>query len=231
VLIDGRRMPPGDPTQPVADLNLIPSALVDSVDVMTGGASSVYGSDAIAGVVNFKMKHNFEGLQIDAQYDFAEHDNNNSAAERIAKASGFNVPTGNAIQGRTEHVTLTFGTNSADGKGNVEGYLGYSATSATRSRAPTTPPATPARVRRTRPTASSRATSSARRTPTGSSSRTPPPRRRSRSCRSIRAARTSTTTARRFPARRLAGPGTTRRPSTSSARTPAIRAASSRTIT
>jgi iron complex outermembrane receptor protein len=125
VLIDGRRMPPGDPTQPVADLNLIPSSLVESVDVMTGGAASVYGSDAIAGVVNFKMKHNFQGLQIDAQYDFGEHDNNSAVADRLNKAAGYNAPTGDTIQGRTEHLTITFGSNSADGKGNLEGYLGY----------------------------------------------------------------------------------------------------------
>jgi iron complex outermembrane receptor protein len=126
VLIDGRRMPPGDPAQPVADLNLIPSALVDSVELLTGGASSVYGSDAVAGVVNFKMKHNFEGVQMDAQYNVAEHDNGDALAESIAKAAGHNgVPTGATWQGRTEHVTITFGTNTADGKGNLEGYLGY----------------------------------------------------------------------------------------------------------
>ena len=125
VLIDGRRMPPGDPQEPVADLNLIPSSLVDHVDVMTGGASSIYGSDAIAGVVNFIMKHNFEGVQMDAQYDFAQHDNNSSSADAIAKSAGFTAPSGNTIQGRTEHITITFGANSPDGKGNLEGYLGY----------------------------------------------------------------------------------------------------------
>ena len=125
VLIDGQRMPPGDPRQPVADLNLIPSALIDRVDVMTGGASSIYGSDAIAGVVNFIMKHNFEGVQMDAQYDFAQHDNNSSSADAVAKAAGFTAPSGNTIQGRTEHITITFGANSPDGKGNLEGYLGY----------------------------------------------------------------------------------------------------------
>jgi outer membrane receptor protein involved in Fe transport len=72
------------------------------------------------------MKHNFEGVQIDAQYDFAEHDNGNILGQQIAQAAGQNgVPTGSTVQGRTEHVTITFGTNTADGKGNVEGYLGY----------------------------------------------------------------------------------------------------------
>jgi len=75
VLVDGRRMPYGSPNDPAADLNQIPGALVERVEVLTGGASAVYGSDAIAGVVNFIMKKNFEGVQIDAQYSFYQHHN------------------------------------------------------------------------------------------------------------------------------------------------------------
>ena len=55
VLVDGRRVVPGDPQVPFADLNFIPAALVDRVDVVTGGASAVYGADAVSGVVNFIM--------------------------------------------------------------------------------------------------------------------------------------------------------------------------------
>src|SRR6201999_2697853 len=65
VLIDGKRLGTGDPNtannNPAPDLNQIPVQLVQRVDVVTGGASAVYGSDAIAGVVNFIMKRNFEG--------------------------------------------------------------------------------------------------------------------------------------------------------------------------
>ena len=69
VLIDGRRLMPGDPTAArSADLNFIPAALVERVDVLTGGASAIYGADAVAGVVNFIMMKNFEGVRIDAQY-------------------------------------------------------------------------------------------------------------------------------------------------------------------
>lgn len=125
VLVDGRRMPPGDAQEPVADLNLIPSALIERVDVLTGGAASIYGSDAIAGVVNFIMKHDFQGVQIDAQYGFAQHDNDNAAADGILTDAGLTPPHGNTIQGRNEHVTITFGSNLADGRGNVEGYLSY----------------------------------------------------------------------------------------------------------
>ena len=75
MLVDGKRLMPGDPGSQVPDLNNIPAALVDRVDVVTGGASAVYGSDAVAGVINFIMKKNFEGVQVDYQYSFDNHQN------------------------------------------------------------------------------------------------------------------------------------------------------------
>jgi outer membrane receptor protein involved in Fe transport len=71
VLVDGKRFVPYD-SQGIVDLNMIPAALIERVEVVTGGASAVYGSDAIAGVVNFIMKKNFEGIQADAQYGITE---------------------------------------------------------------------------------------------------------------------------------------------------------------
>jgi len=132
VLIDGKRLQPGDPTVPVADLNFIPPALIERVEVLTGGASAVYGSDAIAGVVNFIMKKNFEGLQIDAETTVAEHGNSNQQV-RSANAFGVNsigfapvnFPAGSVWDGQRHTVTITGGANSPDGKGNVEFYLGY----------------------------------------------------------------------------------------------------------
>ncbi len=71
VLVDGRRLGPGDPNtlnpNPAPDLDQIPVSLVERVDIVTGGASAVYGSDAIAGVVNFIMTKNFQGIQIEGQ--------------------------------------------------------------------------------------------------------------------------------------------------------------------
>ena len=65
VLVNGRRLMPGDPDGGnAADLNFIPAALVDRVDVLTGGASSVYGADAVAGVVNFIMDTDFQGVKL-----------------------------------------------------------------------------------------------------------------------------------------------------------------------
>jgi iron complex outermembrane receptor protein len=104
VLIDGKRLMPGDPLQspPSADVNFIPAALVDSVEVLSGGASAVYGSDAIAGVVNFKMKTDFEGFRLDGQYSQTSH---HDAAARDLYA--------------------IWGANSASGKGNITLYAGY----------------------------------------------------------------------------------------------------------
>src|SRR5262249_27847862 len=65
VLVDGVRLGIGSPytviQQPAPDLDQIPTFLVDRIEVVTGGASATYGSDAIAGVINFIMKKNFEG--------------------------------------------------------------------------------------------------------------------------------------------------------------------------
>lgn len=71
VLIDGRRMVPALPDGSV-DLNLLPSNMIDSVEIITGGASAVYGSDAVTGVVNFKLRHDFEGIEVTGQYGLAE---------------------------------------------------------------------------------------------------------------------------------------------------------------
>jgi outer membrane receptor protein involved in Fe transport len=67
VLVDGQRHVAGDVTTNAVDLNSIPPALVDRVEVITGGASAIYGSDAVSGVVNIITKKHFEGLDMDAQ--------------------------------------------------------------------------------------------------------------------------------------------------------------------
>ncbi|MDB5458986.1 MAG: TonB-dependent receptor [Caulobacteraceae bacterium] len=129
VLIDGRRLVPGDPAysnnNPVPDLNFIPTALVDRVEVLTGGASATYGSDAVAGVVNFIMQKNFTGIKIDANAGFYDHDNNNTMMQGLEKARGFGAPSGSKIDGWQKDVTLTLGVNSPDNKGNAEVYMGY----------------------------------------------------------------------------------------------------------
>src|SRR3546814_4880077 len=73
VLVNGRRLLPGDTGSSAADINIIPAALVDRIDVLTGGASSVYGSDAISGVVNFILRSELAGFRLDSQYSFYPH--------------------------------------------------------------------------------------------------------------------------------------------------------------
>ncbi|HEX7945811.1 MAG TPA: TonB-dependent receptor, partial [Phenylobacterium sp.] len=135
-LIDGRRLMPGTPNTSgaslAADINFIPGALVQRVDVLTGGASAVYGADAVAGVVNFIMQKNFEGVRVDAQYGIYQHDNNNSVADVVAARqatatvkSFFNLPKHNVRDGEQSEVTLVIGVNAPDGKGNVTAYAGY----------------------------------------------------------------------------------------------------------
>lgn len=71
VLVDGRRFIPYD-SNGVVDLNMIPTSLIERVEVLTGGASSTYGSDALAGVVNFILRSDFEGFEADAQVGITE---------------------------------------------------------------------------------------------------------------------------------------------------------------
>ncbi|HWJ39186.1 MAG TPA: TonB-dependent receptor plug domain-containing protein, partial [Sphingomicrobium sp.] len=66
VLVNGRRLVPGDPsTGSAADINIVPSSVVKRIDVLTGGASSTYGADAVAGVVNFILDSSFTGVRFD----------------------------------------------------------------------------------------------------------------------------------------------------------------------
>src|SRR3990170_5455115 len=71
VLLDGRRLPLADISGNV-DINLIPDSILASVQTITGGASAVYGSDAMSGVVNFVSVDHFEGLRTDLQYGNSE---------------------------------------------------------------------------------------------------------------------------------------------------------------
>lgn len=128
VLVNGRRLMPGDPTQngaASADLNQIPAALIERVEVLTGGASAVYGADAVAGVVNFIMNDNFEGVRLDAQYSFYQHNQHSDNIADIVSARNFALPSDNVSDGGTTDLTFVAGINTDDGRGNATVYLGY----------------------------------------------------------------------------------------------------------
>ena len=126
VLINGRRMAPGTPTTSAADINFIPAALIERVDVLTGGASSVYGADAVAGVVNFVLDTDFEGFKVNLNYGVYNHNNRSSNDIRGANdARGFGYPTGMVTDGGTFDGTVAFGSSFDDGRGRVTAYAGY----------------------------------------------------------------------------------------------------------
>ena len=125
VLVNGRRLMPGDPKTSATDLNFIPSALVKRVSVLTGGASSVYGTDAVAGVVNFELDTNFEGIKVGAQYSFYQHNNRNKFMRKINKDAKFNVPEGSITDGHTYNINLAVGGSFADDRGHASAYITY----------------------------------------------------------------------------------------------------------
>jgi iron complex outermembrane receptor protein len=141
VLINGRRLMGGDPAagapsnsalfgSSVADINQIPVALIERVDVLTGGAASTYGADAVAGVVNFVMNDHFEGVRVDLNAGIYNHNNHETQLDPVLKAApGTDVPTDTNWDGANKDLTLIMGHNFADGAGNFEGYLGYRRTS------------------------------------------------------------------------------------------------------
>ncbi|HKU14929.1 MAG TPA: TonB-dependent receptor [Steroidobacteraceae bacterium] len=96
VLLDGRRMVSSDLTGSI-DINTIPSTLVESVEIITGGASAVYGSDAMSGVINFKLKDKFEGLEFDAQYNESFKGDAGQQQYGVTAGSSFNEGRGNAV--------------------------------------------------------------------------------------------------------------------------------------
>lgn len=126
VLIDGRRLPTGSPlTAGAADINQVPGVLIRSVEVLTGGASAAYGSDALAGVVNFFLIDDFEGVKLDYQYSQYAHDNDNSGMAEILRQSDYPVPSGTDRDGDTSDLAFIIGGNIAGGRGNVTAYATY----------------------------------------------------------------------------------------------------------
>ena len=126
VLVNGRRLGPGQGTGTnVSDINEVPAALIERVDILTGGASSVYGADAVAGVVNFVLNTHFEGVKIDTSYSYFQHDNNNSVAQSALAASGDAQPDHSVNTGFGKNVSILMGSNFADNKGNATFYLTY----------------------------------------------------------------------------------------------------------
>ena len=97
--------------------------MVERVEVETGGASAVYGSDALAGVVNFIMRKDFEGLEVDGQWSQYNADNNNADAIGAIEPRRLPLAPQNTWDGQTLNGTVIFGANTDNGKGNVTAYV------------------------------------------------------------------------------------------------------------
>lgn len=102
VLINGRRVVAGIPGSATVDINVVPAQFLQRVDILTGGASSLYGSDAVAGVVNLVYKDNFQGIEGNAQYNVTER-----------------------ADTRDFQANITVGGNFAEDRGNIMMHVGY----------------------------------------------------------------------------------------------------------
>lgn len=121
-LVNGLRLGPG--SGEVRDISIIPSALVSRVDILTGGASAVYGSDAVAGVVNFVLDTEFEGVSIGGGYSAYQHDNDNEYMQRLQTARNFPFEKGGSgFDGISRNAEIAVGSQFADGSGHAMAWL------------------------------------------------------------------------------------------------------------
>ncbi|HEX7849433.1 MAG TPA: TonB-dependent receptor [Sphingomonas sp.] len=133
-LVNGRRLLPGDPSPTsgsAADINILPASMIKRVEVLTGGASSTYGADAVAGVVNFIMDTNFTGVRFDGQYSLYQHDNRDKFLTPLLNTrqgqglSGYGYPTGPVADGGQFDGTMSIGSGFDDDRGHAVVYFGY----------------------------------------------------------------------------------------------------------
>jgi len=125
VLVNGRRLGPGaGDGRNFADINEVPAPLIERVDILTGGASAVYGADAVAGVVNFVLNTHFQGVRIDGEYSFNQH-NNSSFTQQYVTAAGDPLPPSEVNTGFHKSLSILMGSNFADDKGNATFYATY----------------------------------------------------------------------------------------------------------
>ena len=125
VLVNSHRLMPGDPRFSVADINSIPTSLVQRVEVLTGGAAAVYGSDAVAGVVNFILDTKLEGLRVEGEISGYQHDNRNEFVQTLLDQRQFPYPKGSVFDGRRDNLSVAFGHSFYGNRGHITIYGGY----------------------------------------------------------------------------------------------------------
>ncbi len=116
ILLDGERLAPVQ----AVDLNIIPSALVRRIDVLTGGASTTYGSDAVAGVVNVMLDRDLDGIRIEGGYSAYQHTNEDVTLRSVAaRFPGVKTPPWRVIDGVRKDLAIAAGTRFAGGRGDI----------------------------------------------------------------------------------------------------------------
>ena len=125
VLVNGHRLMPGDPRYPVPDINSIPTSIVQRVEVLTGGAAAAYGSDAVAGVVNFILDTRLNGLKIEGQIGGFQHSNRDTFAQALLDQRGLPYPKGSVFDGGRENVSVALGRSFLDARAHLTIYGGY----------------------------------------------------------------------------------------------------------
>jgi outer membrane receptor protein involved in Fe transport len=124
VLVNGQRLQPGGIRSEARDLNTIPAAIIKRVDVLTGGASAVYGADAMAGVVNFILDTEFEGFSATGGWSAYQHKNRDSYIQGLMRARNFTFPEGDSgFDGQAKNIDLVWGSGFANGKGHAMAWL------------------------------------------------------------------------------------------------------------
>lgn len=106
------------------DINIIPVALLKRIDVLSGGASAVYGSDAVAGVVNFIVDDGFEGVQLSGNYALRQYGGGDSIIAPAARAAGYPVTRDFTGGGRSD-LTVAVGRHFFDDRLKVSGFFNY----------------------------------------------------------------------------------------------------------
>lgn len=121
-LVNGRRLPFS--RNEVTDPSIVPAAIIKRVDILSGGASAVYGADAVAGVVNFVLDDKFEGVSLNFGYSAYQHDNDNKYFQDLNAESGYEAPTGNSgFDGISRNADIVVGGSFGDNRGHAVGWL------------------------------------------------------------------------------------------------------------
>lgn len=121
-LVNGKRLAPGASEAP--DISIVPSFMVQRVDILTGGASAVYGSDAVAGVVNFILDTEFEGVKMSVGTSAYRHNNDNDYIQGKLKNRNFPFPSGDSgFGGKSYNVDVAAGSRFADDRGHAMAWM------------------------------------------------------------------------------------------------------------